>query len=133
VLPNSTLTFAFSSQADGARLELLNQFGAVVQVFPVFPTGNYSVIVPDNQGRLLTYRFVATRAGMEVSRSIQVAITCPVSWFFGDQYAPPTAACPLALGATGEGRFQPFERGVMLYVNANGMNRVYGLQDGGAL
>lgn len=133
VLPNSTLTFAFSSEADGARLELLNQFGVVVQVLPVFPTGSYSVVVPDNQGRLLTYRFVASRSGQEVSRTIQVSITCPVSWFFGDQYAPANAACPLTLGATGDGRFQQFERGVMIYINANGLNRIYGLQDGGTL
>lgn len=133
VLPNTQLTFAFSSDADGARIEASNQNGAVFQVFPVFPTGNYSVIVPDNQGRLLTYRFVAMRAGLEDSRTIQVSVTCPVSWFFGDQYAPPNAACPTVLGATGDGRYQSFEHGVMIYVNANGMNRVYGLQDTNSL
>ncbi|MCK6577473.1 MAG: hypothetical protein L6Q98_05140 [Anaerolineae bacterium] len=132
VLPNSPVTFAFSSQADGARLELLGVNSVPIQTFPVLPTGTYAVIVPDTLGRLLTYRFVAVRGGAEVARTLQITITCPVNWFFGDQYAPPNASCPTAAGAIGDGRFQPFERGVMLFVNANGLNRIYGLQDEGA-
>jgi len=133
ILPRSSVTFAFSSNGDGGRLEQLNNAGAVVQVFPVFPTGSYSIIAPDNYGRLLTYRFVATRAGIEAARTLQISITCPTNWFFGDQYAPANAGCPAALAAVGDGRFQTFERGLMLFVNANGLNRIYGLQDSGSL
>ncbi|MDZ4771159.1 MAG: hypothetical protein SGJ24_18720, partial [Chloroflexota bacterium] len=131
-VPNSQVTFAFSAQADGARMELLNAQGGIVQVFAVLPTGSFSAIVPDNLGRLLTYRFVAIRAGIEVARTTQIAITCPVNWFFGDQFAPPNAPCPLGSASIAEGRFQPFERGVMIYVNANALNRIYGLQDDGS-
>src|SRR5690606_10593527 len=58
-------------------------------------------------------------------------IQCTTSWFFGDQFAPPNAGCPTAVGAIGPGAFQQFERGYMIYVNANSMNTVYGLQNDG--
>ncbi|MBK8020229.1 MAG: hypothetical protein IPK19_02100 [Chloroflexi bacterium] len=55
-----------------------------------------------------------------------------MNWFFGDQYAPPNAACPTSQAITGDGRFQPFERGVMIYANAANLNRIHGLQDEGS-
>jgi hypothetical protein len=36
------------------------------------------------------------------------------------------------VGAIGAGAFQCFERGLMFYVAANGLNRVYGMQNDGA-
>jgi hypothetical protein len=35
------------------------------------------------------------------------------------------------VGAIADGAYQPFERGRMIFVTANGLNRIYGLQDDG--
>jgi hypothetical protein len=40
----------------------------------------------------------------------------------------PEAACPSAVGAIGPGAYQSFERGFMIYVNANNLNTIYGAQ-----
>jgi hypothetical protein len=113
--------------ADTARIDQLNQQGAVVQTFTVVPSGQLPVTVPGNTGKLVVYRLAAQRAGQEVSLSVGITIQCPTSYFFGDQYAPANAACPAGGSITGGGRFQSFERGYMIYVAANGLNTVYGL------
>jgi hypothetical protein len=119
--------------SDVVRIEQLNQDGAITQTFPAQPpTGTLTVSVPGNQGRVVQYRLVAQRITATVSQTIQVNVICSTSWFFGDQYAPPGTGCPAALGAIGQGAFQRFERGAMIYVNANGLNSIYGLANDGA-
>ncbi len=127
--PNTVITLAWTANADSARIDQLNQQGAVTQTFPVVPSGQLAVTVPANQGRVIVYRLVAIRSGQETSRSIPITLTCPIAWFFGNEFAPPGSGCPTALGAIGPGAFQQFERGLMIYVNANALNRIYGLQN----
>jgi hypothetical protein len=114
------------------RIEQLDQNGAIIQTFPPQPTtGTLTVIVPGNAGRTIQFRLVALRAGAEVSQTVPISIICAAGWFFGDQYAPPGTSCPGAAALVGQGAFQRFERGMMIYVNANGLNRIYGLQNDG--
>lgn len=126
VAANSSITLAWNTVSDAARIDQLNQQGGVVQTFSVTPTGTLPVTVPGS-GKLVVYRLAAQRGGQEVTQSIAITVQCATSWFFGDQYAPPDAGCPTAAGAVGPGAFQPFERGYMIYVNANSLNTVYGL------
>jgi hypothetical protein len=79
----------------------------------------------------VVYRLVAIRGNMQAQQSIPIQISCPIPWFFGDQYAPANSGCPTAVGAIASGKFQQFERGLMIYVTANGLNTVYGLQNEG--
>lgn len=132
VAPNTVVTLTWTANADSARIDQLNQQGAVTQTFPVVPNGQLAVTVPANQGRVIVYRLVAIRGGVETSRSIPITLTCAIAWFFGNEFAPPGSACPTALGALGPGAFQQFERGIMIFVNANGLNRIYGLQNDGS-
>ncbi len=76
---------------------------------------------------MLYYRLVVTRGGQEVARSvpINVQIPCTISWFFGNQFVT-DGACPLAQEISGVGAYQPFQNGFMVFVTANGQNRVYG-------
>ncbi|MGQ9888665.1 MAG: hypothetical protein ACUVSX_09275 [Aggregatilineales bacterium] len=131
VAANTPITLAWTANADSARIEQLNQQGAVTQAFPVVPSGQLVVTVPANQGRVIVYRLVAIRSGQEISRSIPITLTCSIDWFFGNEFAPPGSGCPTAVGAIGPGAFQQFERGLMIYVNANALNRIYGLQNAG--
>ncbi len=127
VAANSSVTLTWNALADTARIDQLNQQGAVVQTFTVIPSGSLPVTVPGNTGRVVVYRLAAQRGGQEVTFSLAITIQCSISWFFGDQYAPPNAGCAQAASVTGSARFQPFERGYMFFINANNMNTVYGL------
>lgn len=120
------------ANADAVRIEQLNPQGAVIQSFPAALTGSLPILAQPLTGRVNVYRLVASKAGVELSQSISVTITCAVPWFFGDQNAPADAGCPQALGASAPGAYQTFERGQMIYVTANGLNRVYGLQNDGS-
>ncbi|MBE0689365.1 MAG: hypothetical protein IH587_04505 [Anaerolineae bacterium] len=126
---NSTVTLFWSTQnADGARIEQLNAQGVIVNTFGVVPNGQLPILLQSAQGRTVLFRLVAVRGSNEITQTLNVTITCTITWFFGDQFAPPDAGCPQALGASAPGNYQPFERGYMIYVTANGLNRIYGLQ-----
>jgi hypothetical protein len=131
VLPNGSLTLVWASNADSARIDVLNAQGTVTNTFNVVPTGQLPVTVPGNLGRLIIYRLVAIRNTQQVTQNVGVTILCEHNWFFGNEFAPADATCPTAVGAIGEGRFQGFERGFMVYINANGANRVYGMDSTG--
>jgi hypothetical protein len=121
---NSSVTLTWNAIADTARIDQLNQQGSVIQTFTVVPNGQLPVTVPGNLGRVVIYRLAVQRSGQEVTLSIPITILCSQSWFFGDQN---TTGCPQAPALSGLGRFQQFERGYMVYVNANNMTTVYGL------
>lgn len=123
---NSSVTLAWLADADSVVLEQLSQQGAVVQSLRVTPSGQYTAVATTTYGRTLLFRLTATRNGISTNRMLQISVMCQYTWFFGNQYAPPNAGCPVA-GLTSDGRYQVFERGLMIYVSANGLNRVYGL------
>jgi hypothetical protein len=133
ITPGSPVQLAWNAVADTVRIEQVNQDGVVTQTFPnLQPSGTISVAVPGNQGPVVQYRLVASRQGIEVSQSVPITVVCAAAWFFGNEFAPPGTGCPSSVGAIGQGAYQPFERGLMIYVNANGLNRIYGLQNDGA-
>ncbi|MBZ0293221.1 MAG: hypothetical protein K8L99_11705 [Anaerolineae bacterium] len=131
VAPGTVITLAWNTISDTTRIDQLNQQGGVVQSFSVVPAGQLPVSVPANAGSTVIYRLVAIRGGQEVSQSLPITITCSIPWFFGNENAPPGSGCPTAIGAIGEGAHQNFERGRMIYVNANGLNRIYGMTNDG--
>jgi|FLYN01.1.fsa_nt_gi hypothetical protein len=125
---NATVVLTWQAIGDTARIDQLNSQGAVTQTFPVSPSGQLSVVIPSNTGPQVIYRLVVQRGGQEVSTSVPITIQCAIQWFFGQPPAGSTVGCPTALGAIAAGNFQPFERGFMIFVTANGLNKVYGLQ-----
>jgi hypothetical protein len=131
VAANTTITLSWFTESDSARIDQLNAQGQVIQSFPVVTSGQFSLAVPGSTGKLVIYRLTAIRNFQQVSQSIPITVQCSISWFFGDQFAPQDAGCPQALGAIAPGAYQTFERGVMIYVTANGLNRIYGLQNDG--
>jgi hypothetical protein len=118
--------------ADSVRIEQLNPQGAIIQSFPSALSGVLPVLAQTTTGRVAFYRMVASKAGVEVAQTLTVIITCPIPWFFGDLSGPADIGCPQALGAAAAGAYQTFERGQMIYVSANGLNRIYGLQNDGS-
>lgn len=129
VAPNGTITLTWNTSADLIRIDILNAQGALVQSYPPVNTavGQQSVVVPGNLGTQVIFRLVAGRGGQEVNQSLPITVQCQFTWFFGNQYAPPGSACPTAAAVSGEGSFQEFERGFMIFVGANGLKDIYGL------
>ncbi len=132
VFPNTTIRLAWIATADSARIEQVSEQGALLQVYPVAPTGQFTLVVPGGFGRVISYRLIVQRNGIESQQTIPITVSCAFTWFFGDQYVPSNAGCPVG-ATTSEGRYQPFERGVMIYVTANGLNRIYGVQNDSSL
>jgi hypothetical protein len=128
VAPGTAITLSWQTIADAARIDQLNQQGVATQSFPVQPNGQLPVTIPPGIGQLVVYKLTAQRGGKEATASLPITVTCAIDWFFGRAFAPPGSGCPRAVGAIGPGAFQQFERGFMIYVNANNLNTVYGLQ-----
>jgi hypothetical protein len=123
--PTAPQIISYTASATNVQV---NSQGAVTQQFqPLAATGQYSVVIPGNLGQQVIYRLVAMRNGQEVSMGIPITIQCSLSWFFGTPPAGANVGCPTSAGALADGKFQPFERGFMIYVTANGLNKVYGL------
>jgi hypothetical protein len=134
VLSNTPVLLSWGSDGDSAIIEQINPGGAVLQSIQVGPTGQYSILptTTGGTGNQAIFRLVVTKNGVTAnSTPVTVGIACSATWFFGNQYAPPGTGCPAAVGATGSGAFQRFERGFMIYTNANGVNRICAAQDGG--
>jgi hypothetical protein len=125
---NTVITLQWVTISDSTRIDLLNQQGAVVQTFAtITPSGQISVTVPGNLGRQVIYRLVAIRSAQEVTQSLPIVINCAIAWFFGEGVG--VTGCPSAVGSIATGAFQNFERGLMIYITANGINKIYGLQN----
>ncbi len=131
VTANSTVLFSWQASGDFARIEQLNAQGFTAQVFQVPVTGQYSLVVPGTSDRIMRFRLVVTRAGIEISQNAEVRVSCAISYFFGDNLIPPNAACPAAASSVVGGAYQPFQYGSMLHINGNvsgvTLNKVYGL------
>lgn len=135
-IANTPVLLSWSSDGQVARIEQTDASGSTVyQSIPVPPTGQYSILAQSSassQQAIFRLR-VSTNGMLTTSQPVVVSVTCPAGWFFGDQFAPPGIGCPAAVGAIGQGAFQRFERGFMVYTNANGLNRVCAAQDAGNL
>ena len=114
---NSSVLFSWQASGDFARIEQLNAQGFTAQVFQVPVTGQYSLVVPGTNDRIIRFRLVVARAGIEVSQNAEIRVTCAISYFFGDNLIPANAACPAAASSVVGGAYQPFQYGSMLHVN----------------
>ncbi len=125
VAPGASIILRWQSIADTAQIDLQNQQGVVLQTFSVTPSGELPVTIPPNVKGLVIYRLTAMRGGLTANFSVPITVTCAIDWFFGNEFAPDFANCPVAVGAIGAGAFQPFENGFMIYVDANNLNKIY--------
>lgn len=135
VLANTPVLLSWSSDGQVARLEQIDASGsAIYQSIPVPPNGQYSILAQSTSSsqQVIFRLMVSTNGIVTSSQPVVVGITCPANWFFGDQFAPAGTGCPAAVGAIGQGAFQRFERGFMVYINANGLNRICAVQDSGS-
>jgi hypothetical protein len=122
----TTVTFTWQAEGDTARLDRLNADGVTLESFPVPVSGQYSQVIAGS-ARLVIYRLVVIRGSQEATANIPISVICQIPFFFGDAIAPATAACPSEAARTGDGAYQGFERGLMIFVNVSSLNKIYGL------
>ncbi len=131
------VALTWEAVGDAVRIEQVNPQGVIVQTLGALAqSGSTTVIIPSGQGTQIIYRLVVTRGTTSETRTVTIAISgqtsnCPIPWFFANP--PADAGCPTGPAVTADGAFQPFERGVMLYTNANTQNTVYGLANVGGM
>ena len=125
---NTSITLTWESVGDIARIDQLSINGAVQNTFSVPPTGQLPVVIPQVSDSQVIYRLTITRNGLDLSRSLPIIVnqSCATPWFFGDNIAPEGSGCPAGPPLIQTGKLQLFERGIMITLNVNGQNRVYG-------
>lgn len=125
VTPGQQFILQWVTVSDTVRIEVYSSAGQFVDVVNGLPpSGQLSIPAPGTLGPTVSYRLVAMRGGMEANYPLAILVGCASPWFFGD-YTAPDNACPVAVGATGSGAWQRFERGLMININANGSNRIF--------
>lgn len=126
VLSGTPIMLTWAADADLTQIEQIDSSATrIFQTISVPASGQYSIVAQPGSGRQAIFRLVATRNGVvRTSTPVTVVFTCAASWFFGDQYAPAGSGCAAAAGAVGGGAFQRFDNGFMIYLNANGLNRI---------
>ncbi len=130
VTANSSVTLVWSAQAESARIDVMNAQGQVTQTFNVVPSGSLPVTIPSNLGALVVYRLVVFRGAQQDTRSVAITVQCATAWFFGTVAS--VTGCPTGPQTTGNGGFQSFERGFMIYINDSNRNTIFGAQNDGA-
>lgn len=108
-------------------------------IYHLFPTGQLSLpywevgqtgalqytISPDRRNYDTFALFVGSEEGLLAQATVQIQLRCPDEWFF----SPAPDICPAGPATVSAGAEQHFERGVMLWVGAEG--RIYILFDDG--
>ncbi len=101
--------------ANGARGNLWN----------VPPDGNLPVTISRRDRGQATFLLSAGEGDLETTQSLSIPLSCPDPWFF----QPAPDACPAAPAEATTIIEEPFERGLMIYIQSR--NRVYVLFNDG--
>lgn len=113
-----------SSQAMSVTLWHLLPSGQFGSWWDVAPTGSMTYTIPPEYRHHIDFMlFASNPAGYWVSASLSVTLTCPDNWFF----APAPDECPAGPPLISAGAEQPFEHGLMLWVEAQDL--IYVLYD----
>lgn len=126
---NTPITLTWQADGDVARIETLSTQGVQLAApLSVPPTGQVSVNVPQTSPQAI-FRLTVERGGQSARRDVpvQVTVSCPIPWFFGDALAPEALGCPISAQQAITGKVQVFQNGIMVNLILNGENRIYGL------
>lgn len=126
-----TVVLSWETDAERVQLDVQDVSGETVQSFQLPPYGEQPFVLPETLNRQAIFRVTAFRGTVIERLSVPVRIRCESQWFF-PQSRLLFGGCPLNITADGaQGRYQPFERGHMIYVTARGINQVYVLWGNG--
>lgn len=128
--PGSNVTLSWDIDANEIVFEIQNVNGQAVRPpITVPPRFSQEVTIPSGVGAQAIFRFTATRGAETITQSVAVEVGCGEAWFFGAGRID-ASLCPAGPPAAQDGRIQFFERGYMIWVPTNGINRVYVMYEG---
>ncbi|MBI5670306.1 MAG: hypothetical protein HZC41_20110 [Chloroflexi bacterium] len=126
VAPGSPVTLFWSTRgANGAVIYRLDQNGVRNQLWNVAPDGNLSVPTRRADRGQVSFVLSVGDGALKTEQTLTLPLTCPDAWFF--QPAPDN--CPRGPAQPTTLLEQPFERGRMVYVQAQ--DTVYALFNDG--
>lgn len=127
VAAGAQITLTWDAVGDLAAIERQTPDGIVQERTDVVLSGSLPFTVPNTNLNRVIYRLVINKGGQQVTQSIEIRVqlVCGQQWFFGSQFADPTAGCPPAGPITLAGAYQQFEQGFMISIPFGGQNRVY--------
>jgi hypothetical protein len=108
------LTWA-SVAATTAVLYRMEPGGPIAEWWDVAPSGTFTYTIGLSQRNFLSFAlFVQDNEGLSAGQYRQIPLTCPDTWFF----TPAPGGCPGGPALFAAGAEQPFERGFMVWVEA---------------
>lgn len=127
VAAGAQITLTWEAVGDLAAIERQTPDGIVQERVDVTLVGSLPFTIPNTNLNRVIYRLVVNKGGQQVTQTleIRVQLVCGQQWFFGAQFADPTAGCPPSAAVTLTGAYQPFEQGFMISIPYGGQNRVY--------
>jgi hypothetical protein len=134
ISPGGQVQLRWQTDSEGVTLEIQDQQGQTVQTVSLPPYGEQTFTVPPNLQTLVVFKLSAQRGETPSARSVAVTINCGGLFFFGAGRVQDTI-CPSGVAESAVGRYQPFERGYMIYVPTRNINQVlvlYGTLTGGS-
>lgn len=127
--PGDTVTLEWLWHGDvvGTLYHLLPTGQLSEPSWHVPPQGSLEIPVAPEARNAVSYVLFLTdeQAGLVAQQTVRIALTCPDWWFF----SPAPTICPAGPALEGLGAEQHFERGVMLWSEAE--DRIYVLFDSG--
>ncbi|MCA9973844.1 MAG: hypothetical protein KC425_26700, partial [Anaerolineales bacterium] len=124
--PGDEIALQWATQhADSATIYYLLG-GQLSTSWQVPATGSMTYAIRPSERNRITFALYAARAGTDqfAQATLELPLTCPVTWFF----TPAPDECAQDAALQSPGAEQPFEHGVMLWVEAQ--NCIYVLYDG---
>lgn len=118
--PGDTVTLRWAAQGDRAVVCPSSRYALFTDAdcANVPLSGTYSFSIPTDVKNNRTIEFILTVTGpTTMAQTTSVALYCARSWFFSNK--PQAGVCPQQVITT-EAAFQPFERGLMVWLKAPG-------------
>jgi hypothetical protein len=117
--PGDTIHLEWESS--GAVLGVLTRMsagGPIAEFWNVEPSGTFTfAISPDFRNFISFMLYVENAAGAGVCQGLTLPLTCPDTWFF----EPSPEGCPGMPPLYSDGAEQPFETGIMVWVEAQAL------------
>jgi hypothetical protein len=126
VAPGESLTLFWSTRgASSAVIYRVDRNGVRSQLWNVASDGSLAVGTRGSDRGTVDFVLSVGEGALKVEQGLSLPLACPIQWFF----QPAPDACPDAEAQVTRVIEEPFERGRMLYIEAN--NQVYSLFNDG--
>jgi hypothetical protein len=125
--PGDAVTVSWQTTGDEVDIVRINDLGQIAQYWEALPSGTLTFDATDDIRNFMIFRITVTTEGQQETLEKTVTMTCPDAWFFSN----PPLDCPRRAALTSSGVAQHFERGLMVWMDANDQVFIF-YDDGGS-